>query len=197
MWGINNGAEAQKLAQNNPFFALLNVQGRNNNDNGQPYFSSPFGEGEGANFSAEASLLAPQLNENQEEKRTEEQRQIDTQRDTAMNEIDRKMMEILSRIRTDPGQKKVAIENFDRAKEMYAARPSSDNYTNWSKPSMIVLELLSEENRLPIQYQQQFGDLLKEYQGIMSPEFDREARNNMKSAWQNTLGLQGIRLNAA
>jgi hypothetical protein len=114
-----------------------------------------------------------------------------------MNEIDRKMMEILSKIKTDPAQKKVAIENFDKAKETYAARPSSDNYTNWSKPSMIVLELLSQENRLPIQYQQQFGDLLKEYQGIMSPEFDKEAKNNMKSAWQKSLGFQGIKLNAA
>jgi hypothetical protein len=203
MWGINNGADAQKLLKTNPLLTLLNNI-NNKKDGDKPQQQSIWGEGEGTALTNEAALLAPMAvdpteQQKTDDQKTEDQRKIDEQRDKAMTGIDTKMMDILRQIKQDPQLKKITIENFDKAKEQYQARPSSDNYTNWSKPSMIVLELLSQESRLPSQYTGAFGDLLKEYQGIMSPQFDKEAlgqANNVKSAWSNAIGLQGLKLTA-
>lgn len=196
MWGVNDYVEIEKITGSNQYLNILNVyvnkekatQGETQNN------ILPAGQ-EIAAFSPEAAAINPIQRENEEDKKAEDQRKIDEERDKAMNEIDRKMMEILSRVKQDPKLKEMAIENFDKAKEIYQMRPSTDNYTNWSKPSMIVLELLSQDNRFPIEYQQAWGDLLKEYQQIMSPEFDKQALN-VKSAWTNALRFNGLKLTA-
>jgi hypothetical protein len=205
MQGINNGADVQKLLKTNPLLTLLNNYNNTNKKDGEKPQQQVWGNGEDTALTNEAAMLAPQqldptAEQKNDDQKTEDQRKIDEQRDKAMTGIDTKMMDILRQIKQDPQLKKITIENFDKAKEQYQARPSSDNYTNWSKPSMIVLELLSQESRLPSQYTGAFGDLLKEYQGIMSPQFDKEALNNngnnVKSAWSNAIGLQGLKLTA-
>ncbi|MHC9544469.1 MAG: hypothetical protein AB9903_33550 [Vulcanimicrobiota bacterium] len=201
---FNNGADVQQQIKSNPYYSYLaglnqNESSGNTKDNGE---TVPLQAGEASDLSLEAALLAPQANQENQDKKAEDQRVIDEKRDKAMNDIDAKMMNLLTVVKRDKQQKAVAIENFDKAKETYQSRPSSDNYTNWSKPSMLVLENLSQESRLPLDLQQSFGDLLKEYQQIMSPQFEKEAltsegsSGNIKSAWQNALGLQGLKLSA-
>ncbi len=200
----NNGADVQQLMKSNPYYSYLTAMNQNeasNNTQNYGNASSLMG-GEASDLSVEAAMMAPQANEEAQDKKTEDQRVIDEKRDKAMEDIDRKMMDLLTVVKRDEQQKKVAIENFDKAKEQYQARPSSDNYTNWSKPSMLVLENLSQESRLPGDLQSSFGDLLKEYQGIMSPQFDKQAltedkNNNIKSAWQNAVGAQRLQIPAS
>ncbi|MGV8119421.1 MAG: hypothetical protein AB2L14_06615 [Candidatus Xenobiia bacterium LiM19] len=201
---FNNGADVQQQIKSNPYYSYLaglnqNESSGNTKDNAE---NVPMQAGEASDLSLEAALLAPQANQENQDKKAEDQRVIDEKRDKAMNDIDAKMMNLLTVVKRDKQQKAVAIENFDKAKEEYQSRPSSDNYTNWSKPSMLVLENLSQESRLPLDLQQSFGDLLKEYQQIMSPQFEKEAltsegsSGSIKSAWQNALGLQGLKLSA-
>gem|GEM_PF-1750682 len=205
---FNSSADVQQQIKSNPYFSYLaglnqSESSGSTKDNGESVSSQ---EGEASNLSLEAALLAPQAaqaNMQNQDKKAEDQRVIDEKRDKAMNDIDTKMMNLLTVVKRDKQQKAIAIENFDKAKEAYQSRPSSDNYTNWSKPSMLVLENLSQESRLPMDMQHSFGDLLKEYQQIMSPQFEQEAlasegnsSSNIKSAWQNALGLQGLKLSA-
>lgn len=200
---FNNGTDVQQMIQSNPYYSYLagmNQSEASNNTQVQGD-AGAWQTGEGSDLSVEASMLSPQAAEQNQDKKAEDQRKIDEKRDKAMNEIDTKMMNLLTVVKRDKQQQQVAIENFDKAKEEYQSKPSSDNYTNWSKPSMLVLEHLSQESRLPMDMQQSFGDLLKEYQGIMSPQFDKEAlqsdgNNNIKSAWQSALGAQGLKIPA-
>lgn len=177
MWGNNIIEEIQRIVTSNPYVAY--IAGSEHQKERVEKKETPEIDHEELELSEEAMMLDPAVNIQQNEGEHRDQGDQEPSEEELLEEIDRKVTELLSRLLLDQQYTLIALEHFNRTKELYFQGDTASS----TRPSMKVLELLSREKRLPEEFRLAFRGLLAEYHRIIRLK-DRSNLRNIAAAWR-------------
>jgi hypothetical protein len=173
MWGENFVASIQDVIRANPYLSYVaNLE--------RPY-KSPERVEEAAEkreeiiLSREVLDVAPAAKEEADERPHDGEEESSKSDDELLEEIDRKVTELLAHLLMNQDYALIVLENFNRTRDLCCRNQLSAEYASQSRLSLSVLDLLSQEERLPGEFRQAFRILFREYRAIGHHSLDSQS----------------------